>query len=65
LNIPDDADCWLELEGFDRLDLKPYPVRVTPTMLTRRLIWEARNVDGRAAMIVDSPPPPIEPNVLA
>jgi len=23
-----------ELEGFDRLDLKPYPVRVMPTVLT-------------------------------
>src|SRR6266446_4217641 len=50
-----------ELEGFDRLDLKPYPVSVMPTVLTGRSICEGRNVDGRAAVIVDSLSPPIEP----
>jgi hypothetical protein len=37
------------------IDLKPNPVRFVPSVLAQRAVCEARNIDCRAPMIVDSP----------
>ena len=50
------AGLWFELPcQFRRLDLKPNPVRFVPSVLAQRAVCEARNIDCRAPMIIDSP----------